>query len=148
MLCKLSNEVKAIGGRGRVHGFIVDIDQFHHVYLNPFDGKVTLYYATDKTNKLAFENVKSLLEKSPRSPQLYGESIYNSSVMKEGGFSLLNLEEPVIAPRVVLDREMYGSSGIMRSIQYLLEQNVLRFWDDKILLSEEKDDIKMLADSQ
>lgn len=35
------------GGQGcaRVHGCIVDIDYFNHIYVNPFDGTITPYYA-------------------------------------------------------------------------------------------------------
>ena len=38
-----------------------------------------------------------------------------------------------IVPQTVLDRSMYGPSRIIRSIQYIFEQNVLRFWNDSVL---------------
>ena len=68
----ISDEVSAIGGTGAVHGCIVDIDWFNHVYLNPFDGKVTPYFAMDMTGKLVFNNMESLLETSPFPLQLTG----------------------------------------------------------------------------
>ena len=46
---------------GRVHGCIVDIDNFNHIYLNPYDGSVTPYWATSKYLKFAYSNVVSLI---------------------------------------------------------------------------------------
>ena len=54
-LSMVSDEVMAIGGSGSIHGCIVDIDWFNHIYLNPFDGKVTPYFALNTTDKLVFK---------------------------------------------------------------------------------------------
>lgn len=137
----ISDEVKLIGGSGAVHGCIVDFDWYNHLYLNPFDGKVTPYFAVNTTDKLMFSNVRSLLESSPYLP-----------LLRDGDFVLsrfINLAEeeklPVLSrdagknwelatvPQVVLDRSMYEPSRIMRSIQYIFEQNVLRIWNDEVL---------------
>ena len=67
-LSMVSDEVKLIGGTGTVHGCIVDIDFFKHVYLNPFDGKVTPYFAFNITDKVVFDNMILLLESSPFPP--------------------------------------------------------------------------------
>ena len=45
-----------------------------------------------------------------------------------------------MVPRVVLDKSMYEPSRIMRSIQYIFDQNVLRIWNDAVLLIEDKDE--------
>lgn len=50
-LKKISNSIKSIGGDGRIHGCIVDIDFFNHIYLNPYDGKISYYYATSIVDK-------------------------------------------------------------------------------------------------
>lgn len=44
-LTAISEEVKGIGGYGFIHGSIVDIDFFNHIYLDPLDGSLTPYYA-------------------------------------------------------------------------------------------------------
>lgn len=42
----ISNQIKKIGGDGRIHGCIVDIDEMNHVYLNPIDGRIICYWAS------------------------------------------------------------------------------------------------------
>ena len=40
---------------GKVHGCIVDIDFFNHIYLNPFDGTITPYSALSMDMKYAYK---------------------------------------------------------------------------------------------
>lgn len=149
----LSDEVRAIGGDGTVHGCIVDIDWFNHVYLNPFDGKVTPYYAEDITNKLVFNDMESLLKTSPVPPQLAdGGSMLTrySSLAKEERLPILSRNvnkkwDIATVSQVVLDRSMYEPSRIMRSIQYIFDQNVVRVWNDAVLSIEDKDEFGALT---
>lgn len=152
-LSMLSDEVVAIGGSGSIHGCIVDIDWFNHIYLNPFDGKVTPYFAWNKTEKMMFENVELLLSSSPLPPRLSdGESMlarYLSTPSREKRLPILSRAsskewELTVVPQVVLDRSMYEPSRIMRSIQYLFDQNVLRIWNDTILAVNDDDDLRAL----
>lgn len=152
-LSMVSDEVMAIGGSGSIHGCIVDIDWFNHIYLNPFDGKVTPYFALNTTDKLVFKNVESLLSSSPFPPQLSnGESMlarYLSTPSREKKLPILSRAsskewELAVVPQVVLDRSMYEPSRIMRSIQYIFDQNVLRVWNDAILAIDNNDDIQAL----
>lgn len=144
----ISDEVSAIGGAGTIHGCIVDIDWFNHVYLNPFDGKITPYFAINMTGKLVFNNMESLLKTSPFPPQLTGGipmfSRY-SSLVKEERLPILSRNankkwDLAMVPHVVLDKSMYEPSRIMRSIQYIFDQNVLRIWNDAVLLIEDRDE--------
>ena len=152
-LSMISDEVSAIGGTGTVHGCIVDIDWFNHVYLNPFDGKVTPYFAMDMTGKLVFDNMESLLETSPFPPQLTGGvSMLTrySSLTKEERLPILSRNvnkkwDLAMVPQVVLDRSMYEPSRVMRSIRYIFDQNVLRVWNDAVLSIEDKDEFGALT---
>ena len=61
-----------------------------------------------------------------------------SSALDDGLIPILSRNsnekwELAVVPKIVLDRSMYEPSRIMRSIQYIFDQNVLRVWDDKIL---------------
>ncbi|WP_455138037.1 DUF4116 domain-containing protein [Thermophilibacter sp.] len=140
-LSMVSDEVKALGGSGCVHGCIVDIDWFNHVYLNPFDGKVTPYFALNTTDKLVFKDMESLLESSPCPPLLHdGESMVVRfyAMDAEGKLPVLSRKankkwELATVPQVVLDRSMYEPSRIMRSIQYIFDRNVLRVWNEAVL---------------
>lgn len=46
VLVELSDEVKALGLSGKIHGTIVDIDFYRHIMLNPFDGTITYYHSS------------------------------------------------------------------------------------------------------
>lgn len=153
-LSMVSDEVMAIGGSGSIHGCIVDIDWFNHIYLNPFDGKVTPYFALNTTDKLVFKNVESLLSSSPFPPQLSnGESMlarYLSTPSREKKLPILSRAsskewELAVVPQVVLDRSMYEPSRIMRSIQYIFDQNVLRIWNDAVLAIEDRGEFGALV---
>ena len=137
-LRSISNEVKELGGSGAIHGCIVDIDFFNHIYLNPYDGKVTPYFAEDMENKIAFENTRRLLEGSPYLPK--GESMLKrySKLSNHRSLPILNELDGddggmATVPELVLDRAMYEPSRIMRSMQYIFDQNVVRIWKDEVL---------------
>lgn len=133
----ISQEVKRFGGLGKIHGCIVDIDWFNHIYLNPRDGSISPYFAWDTETKHLFPDVRSLLSNSPVPPTLPDGS---PMLLK-----FLSLDSPLLTQRsgansdlavsseLVLDRSMYAPSRIMRSIQYAFDQNVVRIWNDRIL---------------
>lgn len=60
-LAQISKEVKSFGGTGKTHGSIVDIDYYSHIFLDPFTGIATPYFALDKGKKIAFTSVYDLL---------------------------------------------------------------------------------------
>ncbi|MBR5251750.1 MAG: metallophosphoesterase [Oscillospiraceae bacterium] len=66
---KLAEEIKKIGGWGSIHGAIVDIDFYNHIYVNPHDLKVTPYFAYDMVMKYAYQSVPALLKS--KCPLLY-----------------------------------------------------------------------------
>lgn len=153
VLSMISDEVRAIGGSGHTHGCIVDIDWFNHIYLNPFDGSVTPYFAWNTTEKQVFKNVEALLETSPLPPQLSnGElmlSRYRDTPSKEENLPILSrtsgkMQALAVVQQVVLDRSMYEPSHIMRSIQYFFDQNVVRVWNDAILTSDQSGETQEL----
>lgn len=135
----LSGEIRNIGGDGTVHGCIVDIDFLNHVYLNPFDGKVTPYYAENTVSRLVYEDLPALLRE--KLPELYPKFI---AADKKGSIPLLsqfavsrenetqNMESAKV-PELVMGTEMYSPSRIMRSLQYIFDNNVIRIWKDEIL---------------
>ncbi|MBD5464777.1 MAG: hypothetical protein HDR22_02990, partial [Lachnospiraceae bacterium] len=132
----ISNEIKKFGGTGTIHGCIVDISWFSHIYVNPFDGKITPYWALNMLSRLSFDNIQSLLEqKEPllidefKLEQKKGTLIItgNPTLGKSKNKSLITV------PKWVFGTEMYEPSRIMKSVQYVLEQNVIRLWNDDIL---------------
>ena len=53
---------------GKIHGCIVDIDMYNHIYVNPSDGKITPYHAFNMYDKDVYQNTKSLI--STQKPEL------------------------------------------------------------------------------
>ncbi len=129
MLKRLSDYVRTFGGRGTVHGCIIDIDFYNHLYLNPIDGKVVPYYALSKYEKWVYKDVKSLLlENCPELIDKYLETTKGNVPSIEH----TSVEEYAVAlATYVPETDMYEPSRIIRSFQYLREVNVIREWDDK-----------------
>jgi len=140
-LSAISNEVRKFGGWGSIHGCIVDIDFLNHIYLNPFDGALTAYHAWNIQYKLVFDDVISLLkEHLPELCERY-EAAMNNELLPILGHSdgktkgKKSKKKMVVAkvPQLVLETDMYNPSRIMKSIQYIFENNVIRIWNDEIL---------------
>ena len=134
-LNQISYSVRAIGGTGQIHGCIVDIDFFNHIYLDPFNGGLIPYYAESINNRMEYKNISELLFK--RVPELHRNYValknnYISNLELEGGQEVCIPEEVVAV--FSSDTTMYSPSRIIMSFQYLTELNIIRRWDDKVLL--------------
>lgn len=132
-LGKLAREVKAFGGQGTVHGCIVDIDYFNHIYLNPLDGKITPYHAFTMYERHVYDSVPALLDKNPLALKRYERAL------ESGELRILAQQEHdkemslATVPRTITDLTGYDTSKTMRKIQYVLDQNVIRIWNDEVL---------------
>ena len=131
MLKKISDFVRTFGGSGIVHGCIIDIDFYNHIYLNPFDGSVNPYYALSIIDKWVYKDIKSLL--IAHCPQLTDKFI---EVTRNGTIDLedkSSKEYAIALSEYVPETKIYNPSRIIRSFQYLREVNVIREWDDNWL---------------
>ncbi len=136
VLKQLSKEIKSIGGSGIIHGCIVDISFFSHVYVNPFDGKLTPYWALDVVSRKPYTSIQKLLEK--KEIELL-PNFLTASDKKEipliGKKPLNSRSKKGVAavPEWVYGTKMYRQSRVIRAIQYVWEQNVIRIWNDGVL---------------
>ena len=134
----LASEVKQFGGDGDVHGCIVDIDYYNHLYLNPYDGKITAYWADNKINKITYSSIKSLIRS--RKPEL--KSMLDEA-MRSGKLPILKNSTStrkkkndigfITVPKSVLETDIYEASKMMRLIQYMFDDKIVRIWNDEIL---------------
>lgn len=144
-LKSISDSIKKIGGAGTIHGCIVDIDFFNHIYLNPEDGTVTPYFALSIIDKYIYPDVKALL--LDRRIDLYN----NYLKLLDGESENVKLLKGEIRAgsteisRFIPDTYMYRPSRIMKSLQYLTEVNVIRLWNDRIFESEYQNKAKDLG---
>ena len=128
---KISELVKIIGGSGRIHGCIIDIDYYNHIYLNPHGNKLLCYCALDIVKKEVYLNLPSLLK--VRCPELFKN--YKALTENSQGYSTaieLYGKKPQISEKTVYypETEMYSFSNQVKSLQYLVDKKVLRRWYD------------------
>lgn len=133
---RLSDEVRRIGGTGRIHGCIVDISFFSHIYINPFDLKITPYWALDISARMPFRTVQELIKKQePELVRKYIEEKRKNSILllSKGVDDIEKKTEFTPIPEWILGTEIYRPSRIMRSYQYIWDKNVVRIWNDDVL---------------
>lgn len=146
---------------GRVHGSIVNIDYYNHIYVNPMTGKMKFYYAPSVSNRIVYPSFHSLLKNSSVDA---GELMENNLKLLPDN-SLLKLDESyhlelsmsehtpellapkdsnqlnlktqqdsyVIKPEYQYDQEMYSNSRAMTKIQKVLVEHRITFWNDQVL---------------
>lgn len=129
---KISEEVKSIGGSGAIHGCMVDIDFYNHLFINPFDASITAYYATSETDKYVYKNFASLLYKER--PALYDKYKCLAEENDEKALVLYNHNDLISEERVLnADTKMYSFSIRMKNFQYTIEKNIIRRWIDEYI---------------
>ena len=127
----IANEIKRIGGTGKIHGCIIDIDYYNHVYINPIDMSITPYFAYDIINKLVYSDISSLLkDKNPKLYCNYIKLIDN----KKSEFLLAKYEKNSISkkPQVYLNTDIYKASLEIKKMQRT-NSNILTLWSDSAL---------------
>lgn len=140
----IAREVKRIGGAGTVHGCIVDIDFLNHIYLDPFSGELRFYYAESINNRIEYPSFDQLLE--ARAPYLLPAYRRLIKPAIDGSKGLAFVGSGAVAPFAQApswssDTSMYRPSNVVRSVQYLLDNNVIRNWNDAVLEGVTDEDI-------
>ena len=121
----ISEEIKKMGGSGYIHGAIIDIDFYNHVYVNPYDSTITGYHALDIVNKYVFKNVPSLL--CAECPDLFEnyQKLISSNSKNEliiGGNTKLSLK-----PKYYPSTDIYKASREILKMQKT-NKNILTTW--------------------
>lgn len=65
---EITNIIRGFGGSGRLHGSIVDIDFYNHLYIDSATFEIYPYYALSMIDKWFYPNIQLLLEE--RCPEL------------------------------------------------------------------------------
>lgn len=131
----ISNGIKKVGGSGRIHGCIVDVDFFNHIYVNPYDGKITCYYAESTFDRYIFSDFVEMIESTPsetetilriRKKYLQGSKPHDLIVQKGGALDRS-------ASGFSVGDYIYQPSRQINKIHKLFNYNVLQFWDDSMM---------------
>lgn len=127
ILQKVSRAVKQIGGSGKIHGCIVDIDFYNHIYVNHLDFSLTGYWAWDVIDKEAYISIPSLLKH--RCPELYDR--YQKLLAGKQGEALAIIKNDVtnidLPPVYYPSTDIYISSRYIKKLQRL-DSNILSEW--------------------
>ena len=136
----VSSEIKRIGGDGRIHGCIVDINLYNHLYINPLNHSIIPYYADSMVRKYVYNDIQSLLKN--RCPELLNN--YEKSVARQSCGETLIISNNI---KCVTDTDMYRISRIISGLQYTTEYNVTRLWNDSIAASSSEENGKLIVSS-
>ena len=144
------NEGKDYRLSGRIHGCIVDIDSMNHIYVNPYDGTITPYYALSMYDKDVYRNFKSLL--ADQKPEFL-ESL--ETLALESSKRELALVDEKFKPILVTindkisrntkkeySYDMYAISNRLKPLQKIYDHKLIQVWYDDIL----NDDKLLLED--
>lgn len=141
---EISEFVKSIGGSGKIHGCIVDIDFYNHIMLNPQDASITYYYSPEYGLVQPYETIYGLLKE------------HNEYMLDKYLALLDNPKECALIPTRELKEEhpkvqeidiknsVYAISNRMNQLQRLFETKVLREWNDDLLHKMDEVEIKLL----
>ncbi len=127
---QISDEVKKIGGTGNIHGAIVDIDFFNHLYVNWFDGAIVPYSADSMVEKYVYKNLPSLL-KYERSDlyanytKLISRSKQRFAIAPKGKSLKLSAKT-----KYVESTEIYRVSRLLKGLQFTTNYSLIRVWPD------------------
>lgn len=124
---EISSEIIKIGGSGKIHGCIIDIDFYNHVYVNPSDLKITGYWASDIINKVVYDSIPKLLEE--RCPQIFSQ--YQSqlqSTKRLNEISIYAINDNVLSKKInYVETDIYQMSREIKKMQKL-QSNILSYW--------------------
>ena len=142
---EVSKEIKSIGGDGRIHGTIIDLDFYNHIYINPLDGTITPYFAYSMTEKYVYENLLSLLKyECPKMFLNYKNKVKINGLKKALGVKKTSL--PITKTcHYVTSTEMYRVSRIIRGLQFTTRYNIIRFWNDVIAKEASQENGKLIV---
>ena len=127
----LAYYVKKIGGNGKIHGCIIDIDYFNHIFLNPLDEKITPYYANSIIDKYVYENLPSLLKYE--CPNLFSNYEKMPNTDSNNLVIYKNKYQLVKNKTYVSNTEMYKISRIIKGLQFTSEYSIIRLWNDDFI---------------
>jgi len=143
----ISKEIKRIGGDGRIHGSIVDIDFLNHLYLNPLDGSITPYYALSMVDKYVYPNLISLL--NSKCPTLYENYVQLLETDNGEQLSIIKAFDNKISNKSISEysTEMYKVSRVLKGLQFTTKYNVVRIWNDAFIGNPSEDNGRLIVQS-
>lgn len=142
---RISQFIKNLGGSGKIHGCIVDVDMpedifgysYTHVFVNPIDGTVTPYFAWDVKSRIVYKDFRSLLENNKQCEKLL---VNYRRLEEKNPANLPALRYGTSVAEWGEDDSVYDKGGylyqmsrIIKGLQYCSEKNIIRIWNENLL---------------
>lgn len=135
----IADMIKSIGGVGRIHGSIIDIDFYNHIYVNPVDLSMTGYWASDIINKIVYPSIPALLEE--KCPEIFEEYVKLLKGNDKNPLAPKRQTDVAKLPQVYLDTDIYKASREIKKMQKL-HSNILSSWYEDTLHKRPKIELK------
>ena len=135
----IADIIKKIGGAGTIHGCIIDIDFYNHIYINPIDLSVTGYWASDILNKIVYPSIPALLEKN--CPKIFSEYVKFVGEGNNNPLAVKQQPDSVLLPQIYLNTNIYKASREIKKMQKL-SSNILTSWYEDTLHKNPKVDLR------
>lgn len=120
----IADKIKEIGGYGTIHGAIIDIDMFNHIYVNPINGKVTAYWAFNIIDKVVFNDIPTLLQNN--CPEIYMNYLKMIENTSDNALAVKGYEVAKTS-NIYLSTDIYKASRVIKKMQKL-NKNILSVW--------------------
>ena len=141
----ISKNIQQIGGNGRIHGCIIDIDFFNHIMVNPLDGEITYYYSPYLGLIKRYDNLLELLESENHELAENLKAIENDSFNqivkqeKDSDKLMTNNNENINDFYYFRPKDtVYAISNRLNQLQRLFDKKILRAWDTDLLNGQEQ----------
>ena len=132
--------IKSIGGRGDIHGSIVDIDYYNHIFLDPQSGKIMPYYAETPWHRKFHKDIPTLLQN--KCPVLYKN--FNRLIASKKT-ELIPIDNPKNTINIASDSEIVSYSRRILALQKISDLGIIRVWDEDYMTPFENNEILPLV---
>lgn len=122
----ISSFVTSFGGSGKIHGSIVDIDFYNHIFVDPDNMYETVYNSPTYNNITIYENVTSLLYYERK-------DLYNEIVDIYAKTGSTNMEQVYEQTTSTLRADYSNVSKKMTQINRMLKNNVVLDWEEDLV---------------
>lgn len=137
---RISSFVKGIGGSGKIHGTIVDIDYYNHIMVNSVDGSLVFYNSPYYGLIKPYSDLGLLLhEHCPRIESRFLKG--NQSIIVAGNVPIST--NPYT--HIDIKNSPYAISRRVNALQRLFDKHILRDWNIEIILRS-FEEIKLLKE--
>lgn len=124
--------VKSFGGEGAIHGCIIDVSFYSHIYVNPFDRTLTPYYAESICDRTIYRDIKGLVVQHEKEllPAFENKQV-KEQISKLAPYN----HSPEIPDEGIYDAgtQIYQVSRLIRTLQYTADNCVIRSWNDRLI---------------